>query len=442
MLKKIFSTLLLLLSFNQLLAKSNSYYVSPKGSDNNKGNSPSQPFKSIQKAASMVKAGDSVYIMEGTYHETIEIEISGTKDYPISFTNYKNEKVIIDGEHQLPKEKWRGLISIFNQSYINLSNLILKNSTYAGLFMEGANHISIDNLITYNTHSSGVGIWESQYITLTSTLIEKACNGGVNECITVANSQHCTISHNEVKYNGDPTNGGEGIDIKEGSQYIEVFNNHVHHINDCTGIYIDGWDKETHNINVYNNRVHDCNHTGMAMATERGGYLHHVSFFNNVIYNNRDVGILIGGWIHHQNDKPDPKSTPITDIKLINNTLYGNGGGIVVLNKDIDNLIIRNNICSHNSLKSPTDVELLIENNSTHAHITIDHNLFQGRGADDFIEQKTELPIFKNAQKSNFHLRDSSPAIGRASKLFAPSKDFEGKPKLKKRVWDIGAYQH
>lgn len=43
------------------------YYVSPFGSDFNSGTSPSKPFKTIRKAASVVDNGDHIHLEDGTY---------------------------------------------------------------------------------------------------------------------------------------------------------------------------------------------------------------------------------------------------------------------------------------------------------------------------------------------------------------------------------------
>jgi len=426
---------------NLLFSKNIDYYVSSKGNNLNNGKSPEHPFKTIQKAADFARAGDTVYIMGGIYSESIDIKYSGLKNNEIFFTNYKNQNVVIDGNNKFPKETWRGLFSIFNKKHIKISGLNLKNSLYAGILVVDSKYITIENVSSYNTTSSAFGIWGSQHILIDSNRVELACNGGTDESITISESQHCIVRKNEVTNNGDPINGGEGIDIKDGSEYISVYNNHVHHLNNRTGIYVDGWDKDTVGpINVYNNRVHDCNHTAMAIATERGGHLQNVSFYNNIIYNNSDVGILLGGWISHDEHKPDPKHTPVTNIKLINNTIYNNKGGIVVVNKDIKNLIIRNNICSHNSPKKTKDYEILIENNNSKSNIRVDHNIFQGRGSNDFPLQTSNLPIFKDVAKDDFHLNLASPAINKGTALSAPILDYEGGDRVENEKYDIGAY--
>jgi hypothetical protein len=81
------------------------YYVSTDGSDDNAG-SKSAPFKTIQKAASILKPGDKCIIRGGRYHETIKIEnINAAEEKPIIFTAFAGEKVTLDGSVPITS-KW------------------------------------------------------------------------------------------------------------------------------------------------------------------------------------------------------------------------------------------------------------------------------------------------------------------------------------------------
>src|SRR5688572_14576008 len=72
------------------------YFVSTSGSDTNPGTLV-LPFKTIQKAADIMVAGDSCFIMTGTYRETVVPANNGAAGNPIVFKNYQNDKVIIVG---------------------------------------------------------------------------------------------------------------------------------------------------------------------------------------------------------------------------------------------------------------------------------------------------------------------------------------------------------
>lgn len=73
------------------------YYVSPGGDDDNPGLSVAQPFRTVQRCASVARAGDTCAIRGGTYRETVRPAQSGTIDRPITFTAYGGEAVTISG---------------------------------------------------------------------------------------------------------------------------------------------------------------------------------------------------------------------------------------------------------------------------------------------------------------------------------------------------------
>jgi len=60
------------------------YYVSLDGDDSNQGTE-RQPWRTIQKAANTVTAGDSVVVLPGMYDERVQITSSGLSGAPITF---------------------------------------------------------------------------------------------------------------------------------------------------------------------------------------------------------------------------------------------------------------------------------------------------------------------------------------------------------------------
>ena len=73
------------------------WYVSPTGSDSNPGHSIKRAFATIQQAANVAHAGDTVFIRGGTYRETVIPAHSGAAAKPITFRAITNQQVIIDG---------------------------------------------------------------------------------------------------------------------------------------------------------------------------------------------------------------------------------------------------------------------------------------------------------------------------------------------------------
>ncbi len=72
------------------------YFVSVEGSDDNPGTI-NRPFKTVQKCANVIQPGETCWLREGIYRETIKPAVSGTNKEPITFAAYKNENVTISG---------------------------------------------------------------------------------------------------------------------------------------------------------------------------------------------------------------------------------------------------------------------------------------------------------------------------------------------------------
>lgn len=91
------------------------YYVSPRGSDSNPGTSV-LPFKTLSKAASVVVAGDTVYVRAGTYRERVNlIGKSGTASNWITFQGFGDGPAILDGsdpEFVLPGQSQWSVYSV------------------------------------------------------------------------------------------------------------------------------------------------------------------------------------------------------------------------------------------------------------------------------------------------------------------------------------------
>ena len=117
-------------------------------------------------------------------------------------------------------------------------------------------------------------------------------------------------------------------------------------------------------------------------------------------------------------------SHPVHNINFVNNTVYNcMGGGIVINNPEIKNILIRNNIFyqSGQALRIDPSVPIL--------QLTIDHNLLSN-------------PQFVNATTSNFRLQATSPAIDAGMAAEAPRIDFDDNFRPAGAGYDIGAFEY
>ena len=87
--------LLVLLGSSRLVART--YYVATIGDDNHPGTE-GEPLRTIQKAASLARAGDTVLVRPGLYKGHLRLRFSGEPEKPIIFKGYGDERPIVDGE--------------------------------------------------------------------------------------------------------------------------------------------------------------------------------------------------------------------------------------------------------------------------------------------------------------------------------------------------------
>ncbi len=435
---------LLFLSFSVYVSTTTAadYYVAPSGNDSDPGTL-AQPWKTVAKAALTINGGDTVYLRQGIYNEQLIPAHSGSASNLITYTSYPGETATLDGTFSL-SEQWAGLIFISGKQYIIISGLTITRAgpflNNCGILIENSTNIIIEKNYIFDTVSSGIGVWDSQNITIDNNEVEKACNDGEQECITIAGSVDFTVSNNTVHHNGPGTNGGEGIDAKDGSAKGRIINNTVHNLTRL-GIYVDAWDKYTHDIEISRNRVYKCKNDGITLASEQGGLLTNISVINNIIYDNRFNGIAV-------TPNGDVASPPMQTITIINNTFYNNGdgslaspwgGGIIVDNPNITGLQIKNNIFSDNLLFQITvDVPV--------SGLVVENNLIDGfRDYENEIKGNSAVsadPSFVSPSTANFNLRATSPAIDSGIGSGAPSSDFNGNPRPSGKGFDIGAFEH
>jgi len=436
-------TTTLSLSGREVRADGQTRYVAPTGSDSNPGTE-ALPWRTIQKAADTLVAGDTVYIKAGTYHERVIAQNSGNASGAITYAAYPGATVTIDGSGiTLPVDQ-AGLFEVSNKSHIRISGLRVinarPNADNAGILINNSSYITVEKNSTYNTMSSGIGVWGSDHVVIDGNTVVLACNGGFQECITIAGTDTFEVKNNEVDQCRK-----ESIDAKDGASNGKVYRNHAHD-GVAVGIYVDAWDKHTFNIEVFQNVVHDINADGFDVASEMGGLLENVSIYNNIAYHNRYVGAVIS-----INGPGGAQGRPMNGVYVINNTFYNNGwetwgGGIAVDNPDAESVVIRNNIASQNLY-----FQMVVDASMPAQNVTIDHNLIDGyRGTEgetrgvDYVEGS---PLFVNAASADFHLQGNSPAIDAGSATGAPGNDFAGTLRPQDgdddgaAAYDIGAYE-
>ena len=412
------------------------YYVDgshPAASDAGPGTE-AAPWRTLLHAVRTARAGETVLIKRGAYNESesgrVSVAHSGTPGNPITFAAYPGHErqVVITG----------ATFRIAGRSHVVVRGLkvtgVTNTSSPRGFSVEGpGTGITLSGNETYDTYSSGIGVWGVSWssdptdyrhlfdVVIEDNLVRLACNGGYDECITVANGvNNVIVRNNEVTQSGNIALGGEGIDFKEGVFGGQIVGNYVHDMVkvaiylDAAGVGIGPGGVE--NIDVTGNRVINISEgSGIQFATEGRGNLRNIRAFNNVVRGVRN-GLLL--YAH-----PSGSGTA-TGISFINNTAYQNNAYGVRVDfpaARASGVVVRNNIGYLNAYGDGSVASGSVA--------TSDHNLW---GTD---------PRFVDGPGGNFQLRAGSPAIDAGSPTGAPAVDYAGVTRPQGAGFDIGAFE-
>jgi len=300
------------------------YYVSPDGSDRNDGRSIDRPFRTIRRAAAVVRPGDVVLLRGGVYNEYNVADSwrrSGEPGAPITFKSYPGERAIIDGSHvqrdpRSPNPSAPELIRIVGLDWYVFEGITFRNSAGRGLALEGSHHV-VRNVVSHSNHGDGIFL-----------------NGDYN------------IVEDSVSYdNFSRSNGGDsadGIKVVEGTR--NVIRRFLAYENSDDGI--DLWDS-TNSLVEYsmafrNGRGSTGN--GMGFKMGRDGLTSHNVIRFNVAFENRSHNFTDNGG---------------GGLQVYNNTSVGAGGfGFAVRGRpEVERSLVVNNISFRDGSGVLVDVE-------------------------------------------------------------------------------------
>jgi Right handed beta helix region/Protein of unknown function (DUF1565) len=360
------------------------YYVATNGNDGNPGTQV-QPFQTIHKGLSVVRAGDTLFLRGGTYNEAIN---SNSQTIPTgsSWTDapriaaYPSETVVLQGSYG------NGInLAASYIHYVIFDGLIVDGG---GVSMQnGANHVRFQNGEVRNALGQGI-------------------QGGFGSTATT----NLELLNMRIHNNGNPTviseSPGSGGRYDHGI-YVAISNLLIDgcDIHDNTGYGIQIYDSSggrANNAVIRNNRIHDNKGDGNVTLN----YGDNILFYNNLVYNGLNgVSMMYS----------------VTNTKVYNNTIYNHpsGAGVQVQSGSSGAAII-NNILYQDSSGFM---------NYGASSVTTSNNL-------------TTNPQFVNAGAANFHLQATSPAIDAGKALTAVPVDFDGLPRPAGSAYDIGAYEY
>lgn len=192
------------------------YYVGGTGaSDSNPGSS-SQPFATIQKAATVATAGDTVRIRSGTYRETITPTNSGTSGNPIVYEPDGAAVVTVSGADTANGgwtvhsgniyKKTISMTNGYNNSMTNNTTLMANQVFVGGEMMIEARWPNVSNsndLLNRNDfRDATIGTWSTSGVqTLTDSAIPNI-SGGWNGGTIWVNGWYMSQTRNITAHSG------------------------------------------------------------------------------------------------------------------------------------------------------------------------------------------------------------------------------------------------
>lgn len=207
------------------------YYVSMTGSDITGTGTLSNPWRTIQKAADTMTAGDTCIIRGGTYEETVTLNTSGTSDNPINFHAYAGENVTVSGADTITGwEKYSGSIYYANMNgslgskdqifvnkqmqfearWPNSETLDPLNSTFATVDSGSTTTIKDKDLTQAPGYWVGKTVWnvpgtgyKSYKSTITSSSEGSITFDKIGEAATVGNSYYITGNLEDLDSEGE-----------------------------------------------------------------------------------------------------------------------------------------------------------------------------------------------------------------------------------------------
>lgn len=181
----------------------------PQGSDANSGRTPASPFRTLGRALEVVGPGQTILLLQGTYHEFAEVYNLGSTDAPIVIRGDVADQALFDGQRirgsafqcwwcvnvfvenlSIQNYRWEGL-GVFLSQQITLHNLYIRDSGFAVSpdLEEGGSGITV-------LESTGVTIENSTLEGIGLKIIEQDISGNG---ITLYRCQSCQARGNTLR---------------------------------------------------------------------------------------------------------------------------------------------------------------------------------------------------------------------------------------------------
>lgn len=386
LLTKIFAGVVLQASFFLFALQASAQttrYVSPSGSDGNPGTAVA-PYQTIGKAASVVNPGDTVIVMDGVYHEALNLTRGGNASAYVTFQSQNKWGAVLDGNSNALAEAVQ-----FTASYIRFQGFEVRNygaSSGGGDAFSNYPGGQFIDIVQNNIHDIG-----------------RICTDTKNGLVGIfLESPNVIIEQNLIHDIGRFAAGENGCNPS-----TEYYKNHDH------GVYVDS---NSNNVTIKNNIFYRIER-GWGVQVYPSG-VDSLAILNNTFVwpNPFNTGHIILA-----------ASAALTNLRIENNISYSpTSDFIYVYTSSGFSGTVANNLVFNGQVSSATPSGLALT-----ANLPNTDPLLVNPG-NSTIDSTTMV---------NANLTTGSPAIGAGLAIPDVTNDYAGTARPQGSAYDIGALQ-
>ncbi len=268
----------------------------------------SAPLCTISQGASLADAGDTVYVLKGSYAETVKPSYNGGPGLLLTFK--ADPGVIVTGRPDAPA-----------------------NQTSGGAFrLSSKGYIAIDGFTITGTADNGINVTSSQYITISNNHVSNSGTLAISKRgMNLSFTTNSTITGNTMDHNTD-----DGILLRNSSNNNTVSNNisfanAMVNASQAAGLSFLGSSNNTVSRNI-------------VYGNEDSGMNFYSASSNNIVVNN----LSFGNGDHGMDNNASPSN------KYTSNTVYGNGTSGINFEASSGSATLYNNISVDNGYRRLT----------------------------------------------------------------------------------------
>ena len=272
-------------------AAAGTYYVSTNGYDSSAGTI-NASWGTFAKAMTVLKAGDTLVLRDGTYYQSLDINVSGTQASLITIKAENDGRAIIDGQANKMPCRINGTPTNHLHDIV-VEGIVCKNSNEDVIYIRDADRITLNRVSAYNAANgnfNAFSLWRTTNVTLTDC----AASGNARKQYNILSSNYTKVQRCWGRW------------VSEGSGYggytgISIYSSNYSLIENCVLSAVSGNSTKA-----------------IAITGQYGTTANHNELYGNVFYKYGLETVLISS---------DKRRTELN--KLVNNVGIDNVYGII-----------------------------------------------------------------------------------------------------------------